>query len=82
MNNDHISTSEIKHDIYETELEIITLKREIEGLRLLGDRMSIFRAAAKQSGIEERKIFIEKLRKILSAREMPTAPVGENGEKE
>lgn len=61
-------SDKIKQDILDTETEIITMKREIEGLRLIGDKMSMFRANARESGIKEREIFIEKLKVILKER--------------
>ena len=67
-NNKHIPTEEIEQDILDTQNEIITMKREIKGYRLIGDRMSIFRANARESGIRERKEFIEKLEMILAER--------------
>lgn len=67
--NKHIPEEEIKRDIADTEAEILQMKREIEGLRLIGDRMSNFRADGKVSGIGERQIFIAKLRAILELRQ-------------
>ena len=64
-----VPLKEIKEDIFLTENEIVILEREIKGLELLGDRMSMFRADAKRSGIRERKIFIDKLKVLLSERE-------------
>jgi hypothetical protein len=54
--NKHISDDEIRQDIADTRAEIVTLEREIHGLRIINDRMSNFRADAKESGIKERKI--------------------------
>lgn len=68
MNIDSIPTNEVLQDISDTEAEIKTMKREIEGHRLIGDRMSHFRADAKVQGIKEREMFIEKLQKILADR--------------
>lgn len=64
----HISTEEIMQDIQDTQHEIDTMTREIEGFRLLRDKMSYFRADARITGIKERKAFIEKLNGILSER--------------
>lgn len=66
--NAHIPTSEVKQDIADTEAEIVTLEREIKGLEILGDKMSMFRATGKKSGIKERQKFISKLKELLKAR--------------
>lgn len=63
-----ISSDEIRQDIRDTEAEIAQMKREEMGFRLIGDRMSIFRADARASGIKERMEFIAKLRNILFER--------------
>lgn len=65
----HISNSEIEQDIADTEREIITMRREEEGLRIIGDRMSVFRADGRRQGIREREAFIEKLNALLAARQ-------------
>ena len=67
-NHDHIPTADILQDIQDTQQEIITMTKEEAGLRMVGDRMSIFRADARRAGIAERKEFIRKLESILSAR--------------
>lgn len=64
----HISTKTILEDISDTKIEIITMRREIKGFELLSDRMSMFRASARRTGIKEREEFIEKLEKILEMR--------------
>lgn len=69
MANEHIPTSEIQQDIHDTQIEIEKMTREIRGLELLGDRMSLFKRDARFSGISERRLFIEKLQSILSARD-------------
>ncbi len=66
--NPHISTEEIKQDILDTEAEILKMKREMKGYRLIGDKLSHFRADARKSGIAERKLFIERLQAILDVR--------------
>ncbi len=66
--NKHISIEEIKKDIADTQAEIIVMKREIKGFRLIGDRWSIFRADGRESGIKERLKFIEDLKAILEVR--------------
>lgn len=63
-----IPTSEIQNDIADTLREIAQMEREIEGFRLLDDRMSHFRADARVDGIRERKQFIAKLEAILASR--------------
>jgi hypothetical protein len=40
----------------------------MDGLRLIGDRMSLFRADARRYGIQERREFIDKLQEILRGR--------------
>lgn len=64
----HISTEIIKEDINDTEMEIITMRREVKGFELLGDRMSMFRTDTRRNGIKEREEFIEKLKEILEVR--------------
>lgn len=64
----HISNEEIEKDIRDTEAEITVLYREIDGLRMIGDKMSVFRADGKQSSIIERENFINKLKAILEVR--------------
>lgn len=63
-----IPSEEIRQDIRDTEVEIALMSREEQGFRLIGDRMSIFRADARASGIKERMEFIGKLRNILFER--------------
>lgn len=66
--NKNIPTDEIKQDILDTQAEIEQMEREIKGFRLIGDRMSNFRADAREGGIKSRKEFIEKLEAILEVR--------------
>lgn len=66
--NAHIPTEEILQDIADTQHEIATMKREVEGLRMMSDRMSYFRADARVTGIKERETFIAKLHGILRER--------------
>lgn len=68
MSNEHITNEEMLQDIAETEQEIATMEREIEGFRLIGDRWSRMRADARVTGIQERRIFIGKVRAILAKR--------------
>jgi hypothetical protein len=67
-NNKHIPSNEIEQDIRETEAEILIMEKELKGYRAIGDRMSHFRANARENGIEDRKEFIEKLKAILEIR--------------
>lgn len=60
-----IPTSEIKQDIIDTEREILQMEKELAGYMLIGDKLSMFKADARRSGIRERQVFIEKLQKIL-----------------
>lgn len=69
IDNAHIPTDEIKNDIADTEREIVQMEREEKGLRMIGDRMSIFRADNRQIGIDDRRKFITKLKTILLIRE-------------
>ena len=66
--NKHIPTNEIKQDILDTENEIIMMKKHIEGLNLIGDKLSLFYARAKESGVKEREDFITSLKTILEVR--------------
>lgn len=68
MKIEEIPTQEIKQDIAETEAEIVTMEREIQGFRMIGDRLSHFKADARVDGIRKRKEFIVKLRDILKRR--------------
>lgn len=67
-NNKHISSSEIKQDIADTQAEVVMMRREEEGYRLIGDKMSVFRADARRLGIKERQKFIKDLKSILQYR--------------
>ena len=67
-----ISDAQVEQDIAITQTEISQMEREIEGLRLIGDRMSNFRANARISGIAERKEFIKKLQDLLEERKINT----------
>ena len=66
--NKDIPTDEIKQDILDNIQEISDMQREIKGLRIIGDRMSNFKADARESGIKERREFIKKLESILEVR--------------
>lgn len=70
--NANIPTEQVERDIADTEAEIVQMKREVEGFRLIGDRMSLLRAGARVDGIREREEFIEKLQAILSVRRAGT----------
>jgi hypothetical protein len=63
-----IPTEEVEQDIKDTENEIIVMKREVEAFRMLGDRMSMFKADARVDGIIERERFIEQLKELLEYR--------------
>ena len=68
-----IPTAEIEQDIRDTEQEIAVTEAEIASLLLIphasGDyKMAQFRIGARRTGIEERRVFIEKLRAILAER--------------
>jgi hypothetical protein len=66
--NAQIPSEEVRQDIRDTEREIADLTREEAGLRMIGDKLSVFRADARASGIRERAAFIVKLKALLSAR--------------
>lgn len=70
--HDHIPTSEVEQDIADTECEIRDMEKEIEGFKLVGDKMSLFKAGARQSSVEERKVFIARLNAILDYRKEDT----------
>jgi len=63
-----ISAAEIEQDILDTEQEIAQMEREEKGLRLIGDKLSVYRANARRDGIKERRVFITKLKQILDER--------------
>ncbi len=65
---EHIPDAEVKQDISDTEAEIIVLEREVKGLRLIGDKLSVFKADAKEAGIKERQEFIAELQALLAYR--------------
>ena len=67
----HISTSEIKQDILDTEKEILRMMREVTGFELIGDKLSYVKAGARKSGIKERQEFIIRLQEILKLRGEP-----------
>jgi hypothetical protein len=67
-NNEHIPTAEILRDRADTLAEIENMQREIKGLRLIGDRMSNFKADNREIGIKERREFVRKLGLILKVR--------------
>ena len=66
--NAHIPDLEVEEDIAETEHEIAQMEREERGFRLIGDRMSVFRADARRDGIKQRKEFVAKLKVLLEKR--------------
>ena len=68
MSHETITTEEMLRDIAETEQEIATMEREIQGFRLLGDRWSQMRADARVERIRQRREFIEKVNVLLSGR--------------
>ena len=68
MSHETITTEEMLRDIAETEHEIATMEREIQGFRLLGDRWSQMRADARVERIRQRREFIEKVNVLLSGR--------------
>ena len=70
--NSHISDEEIRKDIADTYDDINRWKREIEGYRLIDDKMSHFRADARVSYIKEAREFISKLSNILEERKTKT----------
>lgn len=67
-NNSNFSTQEIKTDIEDTKEEIRIMTLESKALRIIGDRLSLFRADANLRGIKEREDFVEKLEEILKER--------------
>ena len=69
MSHETITTEEMLRDITDTEHEIATMEREIQGFRLLGDRWSQMRADARMTGIQQRREFIAKVQAILDERE-------------
>ncbi len=74
--NTHISNDQIRQDIKETEIEIHSLEKEIEGYRLIAEarrgqpdgKMAQFRSDGKRQGLLERKDFVIFLQKFLVAR--------------
>lgn len=68
MSHENITTEEMLQDIAETEQEIETMKRELEGFRLIGDRWSLMRADYRVMGIQAREQFLVKVRAILAER--------------
>jgi hypothetical protein len=68
VSHETITTEEMLRDIAETEHEIATMEREIQGFRLLGDRWSQMRADARVERIRQRREFIEKVNVLLSGR--------------
>lgn len=64
-----IPDEEVRKDIADTEYEITTMEREIQAYSLLGDKMSMFRVSARETGIKSRKRFIAKLEALIAYRE-------------
>lgn len=69
--SDQIPSDEIKNDIADTLHEIVQMEREEQGFRMIGDRMSLFKADARRFGIQERREFVAKLENILRERGEP-----------
>ena len=72
--NAHVSTSEIKKDIIDTENEISLMSQEEAAFLAVpfgsrDYRFSQMKASHRRKGIEEREVFIKKLRTILEYRE-------------
>ena len=68
-----IPTTEILQDIVDTQREIDTMKQELTAFELIPRassefRMAQFRASNRRIGIQERREFIAKLRKLLALR--------------
>lgn len=69
--NGHIPNSEVRQDILDTKSEIENMGSEIphlEALGRLGDKMARLRAESRHQGIEDRKLFIAKLERLLRLR--------------
>ena len=60
--NKHISDEEVKQDIADTEAEIKELERRLPDYATFGDTLSML------NEIEERKVFIQKLKDLLKLR--------------
>ena len=58
----HISDKEVRQDIADTEAEIKELKRRLPDYTTFGDTLSML------NEIEERKVFIQKLKDLLKLR--------------
>ena len=61
--NKHISNEEVRQDIADTEAEIKELKRRLPDYTTFGDTLSML------NEIEERKVFIQKLKDLIKLRE-------------
>ncbi len=68
-NHDHIATSEILQDIKDTQAEIATMERELNGLSFMDDRLSQMKRAHRIKGILDRQRFIDILTDIIFGRE-------------
>ena len=72
----HVSDDEIIKDIADTQAEIVSLKKEIDGLTLIAEakmgtpdgKMAAFRRDGKQVGLDERLDFVRFLGAVLEAR--------------
>jgi hypothetical protein len=73
----HISDEDLQSDINETMSEIVGMRKEVEGHRLVAEangagtpqhKMATFRADAKSHGIEEREAFVAFPQRIQKAR--------------
>lgn len=71
-----VSDDEIARDIADTEAEIASLEKEIDGHRLIADanpsspqgKMAYFLSTGKQSDIDRRRYFVKFLKALQAAR--------------
>lgn len=71
-----VSNYEIGRDIADTQIEITNLEKEVEGLGLIAEakmgtadgKMAAFRRDGKQTGLNERREFVEFLQAVLVKR--------------
>ena len=80
----HVDDEQIRRDIYETEIEIKNLEKDINGYELIANsqrgipqgRIAAFRTDGKRFGMQKRREFVRFLTAVLEARGSIPAQTG------
>jgi hypothetical protein len=82
-----IPTEEVQKDLHDTEAEIALYEAELAAFELVpygspDYRMAQFKASHRRQGINDRRVFADKLRALLAARAVPATgtPEGNRGQ--